>query len=94
MFEEGNLSAAIVLFTRAVELNPNDHQSLSNLSAAYLREGDTLKALKCSRKVADMKSSSQRSYYNIGLALCLLQQFTDAELVFKEGLGMGFILVI
>ena len=35
-----------------------------------------------------MKSSSQRSYYNIGQALCLLQQFADAELVFKEGLGI------
>lgn len=85
-FEEGNLSAAIDLYTRAVELNSGDHQSLSNLSAAYLRRGDTLKALKCSRTVADMKPTCRRSYYNIGEALCLLQQFADAKLVFKEGI--------
>lgn len=85
-FEEGNLSAAIDLYTRAVELNSGDHQSLSNLSAAYLRRGDTLKALKCSRAVADMKPTCRRSYYNIGEALCLLQQFADANLVFKEGI--------
>lgn len=85
-FEEGNLSAAIDLYARAVELNSGDHQSLSNLSEAYLRRGDTLKALKCSRAVADMKPKCRRSYYNIGEALCLLQQFADAKLVFKEGL--------
>ena len=85
-FEEGNLSAAIDLYSRAVELNSGDHQSLSNLSAAYLRRGDTLKALKCSRAVANIKPTCRRSYYNIGEALCLLQQFADAKLVFKKGL--------
>lgn len=87
-FDQGNISQAIELYSRALEFDSEDHQSLANLSSAYLREGSassTLKALSCAKRIVGINAACRRSYYNKGQALCLLQQFEEAFAVFRDG---------
>ena len=81
------LSDAIEFYTRAIQLNPNDHQSFSNRYAAYHRIGDATSALNDARSILMIEPFCPRSYFNRGSALISLQQYEEAFLVFGNGLA-------
>ena len=82
-----NLSDAIEFYTRAIQLNPYDHQSFTNRYAAYLRIGDAYSALNDARSILIIEPFCPMSFFNRGTALCLLQQYEEALLAFENGLA-------
>lgn len=66
---EGNHSAAIALFKKALALNPNDAAALTNLGAALSDMGKHREALEVLRKAEAIGSSDRNLYFNLAVAL-------------------------
>merc|ERR1711871_950345 len=77
---------AIECYTKAIELNPNEHTYYSNRSAAYLSKGDAQNALYDVIKCIDVKSDWPKGYARKGAALHSLKQYQEAKEAYEEGL--------
>ena len=60
---------SITLFSRAAEVNPENHRAHNNLGLAWAAEGDLDKAIVHYRMVVDLGWGSFRTYSNLGVAL-------------------------
>jgi len=82
----GNISKAISLYTRALELKPDDFQALCSRSDSFLKSGNPKEAKKDQMQVILMKPLSAKDFYLKGAAMCSVDQHHRAESLFKEGL--------
>ena len=80
---------AIECYSKAIELDPNDHVFYSNRSAAYLSKGDAQTALYDSVKCVDIKKDWPRGYSRKGAALHALKRYDEAIEAYEEGLKVG-----
>ena len=87
--EKGDIRGAIVLFEKAIELDPNFSYPYPNLAVIYASQGDLVKAIRYLEKLKKLQPQLQRVYYN--LALTYLER-NDPESAYKnlqDGLKYG-----
>ncbi|TDH67457.1 hypothetical protein CCR75_005965 [Bremia lactucae] len=83
------LSDAVEMYTRAIELDPENAVYYSNRSAAYLAMGDARgKALKDAEKCIDLKPTWWKGYSRKGAAEHALQRYDAARATYNEGLKL------
>jgi len=64
--KKGQMDAAISLFNRAVELEPDYAESYNNLGYAYYRKGDHERAVEYFRKAIEIDPNHERARDNLG----------------------------
>ena len=80
---------AVEMYTRAIELDPDNAVYYSNRSAAYLAMGDARgKALHDANKCIELKPDWWKGYSRKGAAEHALQRFDAARATFNEGLRL------
>lgn len=87
-FEAGRLEEAELLYTQAIEVNPDDHVYYSNRSAVYMKSGSVSKALKDAEKCVQLSPSWPKGYNRLGVAQQGLRRFDAAIDSFKRGLEL------
>ncbi|KAI9914985.1 hypothetical protein PsorP6_008607 [Peronosclerospora sorghi] len=94
--EQGNkllgakeFSGAVEMYTRSIELDPENAVYYSNRSAAYLAMGDARgKALKDAEKCIEIKPDWWKGYSRKGAAEHALQRYDAARATYTEGLRL------
>ncbi|KAL4087080.1 hypothetical protein PRIC1_012980 [Phytophthora ramorum] len=80
---------AVEMYTRALELDPENAVYLSNRSAAYLALGDARgKALKDAEKCIELRPDWWKGYSRKGAAQHALQRYDAARATYNEGLKL------
>ncbi|EGR31769.1 stress-induced protein sti1 family protein, putative, partial [Ichthyophthirius multifiliis] len=85
-FQENRFEEAVDLFTKAIQINPNDHVYYSNRSGAYASKGDLEKALEDANKCIQLKPDWAKGYQRKGHAEYELGKLEDAVNTYKKGL--------
>jgi len=79
---------AIEHFSKAIELNSNDHVFFSNRSASYACLEQYEKALEDASKCVQLKPDWSKGYTRKGLAEFYLGKYEDAEKTYQKGLEL------
>lgn len=87
--QKGEFDEAIVAYTKAIELNPNDHVFFSNRSAAYLSKGDAANALTDADRCIAISSQWPKGYSRKGAALHALRRYSEAIDAYQTGLRIA-----
>eukprot|EP01016_Furgasonia_blochmanni_P014917 TRINITY_DN1797_c0_g1_i3.p1 TRINITY_DN1797_c0_g1~~TRINITY_DN1797_c0_g1_i3.p1 ORF type:complete len:608 (+),score=221.37 TRINITY_DN1797_c0_g1_i3:156-1979(+) len=87
-FTAGNYEEAVEHFTKAIELNPNDHVFYSNRSGAFASLEEYEKALEDANKCVSLKPDWAKGYTRKGLAEFYLRNLDDAIATYKKGLEL------
>jgi heat shock protein 1/8 len=77
---------AIQQYTKAIDLDPNNHILYSNRSAALIKVGDIQDALIDAEKCVEIKSDWAKGYSRLGQALLMLNRHPEAVAAFAKGL--------
>ncbi|ELK18405.1 tetratricopeptide repeat protein 31 isoform X1 [Pteropus alecto] len=80
---------AVVLFTQALKLNPQDHRLFGNRSFCHERMGQPVRALADAQVALTLQPGWPRGLFRLGKALMGLQRFEEAAAVFQETLRGG-----
>ncbi|KAG3117251.1 hypothetical protein PI124_g1944 [Phytophthora idaei] len=89
LLADKQFSNAVEMYTRAIELDPENAVYYSNRSAAYLAMGDARgKALKDAEKCIELKPDWWKGYSRKGAAEHALQRFDAARATYNEGLKL------
>jgi tetratricopeptide (TPR) repeat protein len=85
----GNTRAAIPLFQRVVELEPQHKEAWNDLGLAFLRAGNFDDAASDFRKQIAVNPYDEHSYDYLGIALQQLQKFDEAADAFRKQIGLN-----
>lgn len=89
LLAEKSFKDAAEMYTRAIDLDPDNAVYYSNRSAAYLAMGDARgKALKDAEKCIELKPEWWKGYSRKGAAEHALQRFDAARVTYNEGLKL------
>ncbi|RLN94826.1 hypothetical protein BBJ28_00011156 [Nothophytophthora sp. Chile5] len=89
LLAEKQFKEAAEMYTRAIELDPDNAVYYSNRSAAYLATGDARgKALKDAEKCIERRPDWWKGYSRKGAAEHALQRFDAARVTYNEGLKL------
>jgi len=77
---------AITCYTKAIELDPNDHVFYSNRSAAYLSLRNAEKALEDANSCVRVKSDWPKGYTRQGAAFHAMRRYDEAVKAYEAGL--------
>ncbi|MEB3281102.1 MAG: tetratricopeptide repeat protein [Lyngbya sp.] len=77
-FVQGNIEAAISLYQRSIELNPNFSWSYHQLGDAFSQQKNWEEAISAYHHAIQLNPNFSWSYYNLGNALSELGQFQEA----------------
>ncbi|KAG6970173.1 hypothetical protein JG688_00004987 [Phytophthora aleatoria] len=89
LLADKQFSDAVEMYTRAIELDPENAVYYSNRSAAYLAMGDARgKALKDAERCIELKPDWWKGYSRKGAAEHALQRFDAARATYNEGLKL------
>ncbi len=80
----GNLTAAIPLLKRALELDPKNKEGWNDLGLAYLRLGQLEDAGDAFRKQIELNPFDEHAYNFLGFTLQQQQNYADAAKAFKK----------
>ncbi|XP_006151273.1 tetratricopeptide repeat protein 31 isoform X2 [Tupaia chinensis] len=87
--QNGFYHEAVVLFTQALKLNPQDHRLFGNRSFCHERLGQPTWALADAQVALTLRPGWPRGLFRLGKALMGLQRFGEAAAVFQETLRGG-----
>uniref|UniRef100_H0WHS8 Tetratricopeptide repeat domain 31 n=2 Tax=Otolemur garnettii TaxID=30611 RepID=H0WHS8_OTOGA len=87
--QNGFYHEAVVLFTQALKLNPQDHRLFGNRSFCHERLGQPIWALADAQVALTLRPGWPRGLFRLGKALMGLQRFQEAAAVFQETLRGG-----
>ncbi|XP_045142576.1 tetratricopeptide repeat protein 31 isoform X2 [Echinops telfairi] len=87
--QNGFYREAVVLFTQALKLNPQDHRLFGNRSFCHERLGQPAWALADAQVALTLRPGWPRGLFRLGKALMGLQRFEEAAAVFLETLRGG-----
>jgi Flp pilus assembly protein TadD len=85
----GNIRAAIPLFQRVVELEPEHKQAWNDLGLAYLRAGNFDKAADAFRKQIGVNAFDEHAHNYLGIALQQQEKFEEAEAAYKNQIELN-----
>lgn len=89
LLADKKLVEAVEMYTRAIELDPDNAVYFSNRSAAYLAMGDARgKALKDAEKCIELRPDWWKGYSRKGAAEHALLRFDAARATYNEGLKL------
>ncbi|XP_005385556.1 PREDICTED: tetratricopeptide repeat protein 31 isoform X2 [Chinchilla lanigera] len=88
--QNGFYHEAVVLFTQALKLNPQDHRLFGNRSFCHERLGQPVWALADAQVALTLQPGWPRGLFRLGKALMGLQRFEEAAAVFQETLRRGY----
>ena len=80
---------AVLLYSRAIELDGSDHTFWSNRSAAYLAKGDADGAFKDAEECIKVKPDWAKGYVRKGAALHKAARYEDAMEAYEAGLKIS-----
>ncbi|XP_022098254.1 hsp70-Hsp90 organizing protein 1-like isoform X2 [Acanthaster planci] len=84
----GHYSAAIELFTQAIELDPRDFRFFGNRSFCYDRLEEYESALKDANRAITLSKDWPKGHFRKGRALVGLKRFAEAEAAFEHVLKL------
>lgn len=87
--ERGDIRGAIVVFEKAIELDPNFSYPYPNLSVIYAGQGNLVKAAEYLEKLKELQPRLQRVYYNLALVYIEKNDYNSAYLSLGDGLKYG-----
>ncbi|XP_023043755.2 tetratricopeptide repeat protein 31 isoform X3 [Piliocolobus tephrosceles] len=87
--QNGFYHEAVILFTQALKLNPQDHRLFGNRSFCHERLGQPVWALADAQVALTLRPGWPRGLFRLGKALMGLQRFREAAAVFQETLRGG-----
>lgn len=87
-FQKGNFLEAINHFSKAIELDPNNHILYSNRSASYASLGKYEDALNDANKCVQIKPEWAKGYSRQGSALHFLGKYDEAIKAYQNGLKL------
>jgi len=87
-FKDGKNDEAIDMYTKAIDLNPDDHVYYSNRSAAHMKMSNISKALKDAQHCVELQPDWSKGYNRLGVAQQGLRRFEQAVASFKKGLEL------
>uniref|UniRef100_G1QIW2 Tetratricopeptide repeat domain 31 n=1 Tax=Nomascus leucogenys TaxID=61853 RepID=G1QIW2_NOMLE len=87
--QNGFYREAVVVFTQALKLNPQDHRLFGNRSFCHERLGQPVWALADAQVALTLRPGWPRGLFRLGKALMGLQRFREAAAVFQETLRDG-----
>jgi Flp pilus assembly protein TadD len=76
-------------FVTAHELNARGIDPLLNLTALYLEDNDTVRAIEVSEQAVKINSQSAHAHFNLGVVLYKAGQFERAETSLKRALDLA-----
>ena len=85
---------AVACYTKAIELDPNDHVFYSNRSAAYLSLKNAEKALEDANSCVRVKSDWPKGYSRQGAAFHAMRRYDEAVKAYEAGLKVYINLVV
>lgn len=85
-FKAGQWEQAYEMYTKAIELNPNDHIFYSNRSGCLVKMNKNEEALSDAEKSLEINPSYVRGYSRKGIALYNLNKKEEAVKAYEEGL--------
>ncbi len=88
LFNSGNALAAVPLFERVVQLEPQHKRAWNDLGLAYLRAGKFDEGIAALRKQLEINPSDQHANEYLGLALQQEQKFAEAAAAFRKQTGI------
>ncbi|EHB01713.1 Tetratricopeptide repeat protein 31 [Heterocephalus glaber] len=88
--QNGFYHEAVVLFTQALQLNPQDHRLFGNRSFCHEQLGQPAWALVDAQVALTLQPGWPRGLFHLGKALMGLQRFGEAAAVFQETLRGGY----
>ncbi|GMF11338.1 unnamed protein product [Phytophthora lilii] len=89
LLADKQFAAAVEMYTRAIELDPDNAVYFSNRSAAYLAMGDARgKALKDAERCIELRPDWWKGYSRKGAAEHALLRFDAARATYNEGLRL------
>lgn len=86
--EAGNLSEAVLHYTSAIKIDPENHVLYSNRSAAYAKMKKYYEALEDAEKVLLYKPDWSKGYSRKAAALVYLKKLPEALSVYQKGLQL------
>ena len=87
-FKNKQFKEAADFFTKAIEINPNDHVFYSNRSGAFASLEQYDKALEDANKCVTLKGDWGKGYQRKGLSEFYLKQYDNAISTYKKGLEL------
>ncbi len=87
-FQRGDNDEAIAQYSKAIDLNPDDHLLYSNRSAAHMKASNISKALKDAEKCLELNPEFAKGYNRIGVAQQALKRYDLALASFTKGLQL------
>lgn len=85
LFQAGKTQEAIVLYTQAISLDPDNQVLYSNRCAAYMKNDSKSKALHDAKKCVQIAPKWSKGYVRLGAAQHSLKLFDAAIDTFKKG---------
>lgn len=85
----GNLQEAVQMFSRAIELNANDHRFYNDRGVAYKRLGNLEGALADYSKALELKPDYTNAFNNRGVVYLQQGKYDEALRDFNEALKFG-----
>lgn len=82
-----DFAKAVVLYSEALQLDPNNHVLHSNRSAARVKLGQFAAALQDATRARELNPKWPKAYYRQGVALQCLGRHGDALAAFSSGLA-------
>jgi len=87
--EKGDIRGAVVVFEKAIELDPNFAYPYPNLAVIYASQGDLIKATDYLEKLKNLQPQLQRVYYNLALVYIERNDYGSAYKNLQDGLKYG-----
>lgn len=87
-FKSNNIELAIKYFTQSIEIDPDNHITYSNRSAAYMKSDSKSKALYDAEKCVELAPNWPKGYNRLGVAQQSLKRFQAALDSYKKGLEL------
>ncbi|KAI8903466.1 hypothetical protein DFJ77DRAFT_444114 [Powellomyces hirtus] len=89
VYKKGLYALAVTGYTKLLELDPDDHLSLSNRSSAYLKLEQSTNAVADARRVVQLKPEWPKGYMRVAQAETALQAFDAAVAAANRGLVLA-----
>lgn len=87
-FRKGDVQLAIRFFSQSIDIDPDNHITYSNRSAAYMKADSKSKALHDAEKVVQLAPTWAKGYNRLGVAQQSLKRYDAAIDSFKKGLEL------